>query len=74
MGLFDRIVSPTFTSEVILFGLPLDVCRDVVNGIGEEIKAGKRYVSGERYADILQAPYECVFREVHPDHLAQYVG
>ena len=70
IGLFHSFGHP----EVILFGLALDRCMTLVNVIGRQVKAGKRYQSGEEYADILQDPYKCAFRDVGRDHYRDYVG
>jgi hypothetical protein len=70
IGLFHTFQHP----EVIVFGLPLDVCASVVNGIGQNVKAGQRYLQGELYADILQDPYKCSFREVPRAQFIEYVG
>ena len=42
--------------------------------IGQEVKAGRRYGPGQGYADILQDPYKCVFREVNRCYYRDYVG
>lgn len=60
--------------EVILLGLPLQSCMSVLNVIGTEVKGGKRYEPGTAYSDILQEPYKCTFRQVHPSHYRNYVG
>lgn len=70
IGLYHSFMHP----EVILFGLPLETCMDLVNAIGTEIKAGKRYESEHDYDDILQAPYRCAFKEVHRCHYRDHVG
>lgn len=59
---------------MILLGLPLQRCTSLVNVIGTEIKAGIRYEPGGNYANILQEPYQCTFKEVHPNHYRNYVG
>jgi hypothetical protein len=69
-GLFHSFGHP----EVVVFGLPFERCMDVVNVIGEQVKAGSRYDSEHVYADILNDPYKCAFREVNPQHYRDYVG
>lgn len=59
--------------EMILLGLPLQSCMSVLNVIGTEIKAGMRYEPGHNYSGILQEPYRCTFKEVHPNHYRNYV-
>jgi len=70
IGLFHTFQHP----EVIVFGLPLEVCAGVINNIGQNVKAGQRYSSGELYADILQDPYKCAFRMVPQAQYTDYVG
>jgi hypothetical protein len=70
VGLFHSFQHP----EVLVFGLPFERCIDVVNVIGQEVQAGKRYEPGGEYADILEDPYRCVFREVDRQHYSDYVG
>jgi hypothetical protein len=70
IGLFHSFGHP----EIVLFGLPLDRCVSVVTVIGQQVQAGKRYQPGEEYADILQDPYKCMFRQVARQHYRDYVG
>jgi hypothetical protein len=70
IGLFHSFAHP----EVVLFGLPLDRCMTLVNVIGRAVQAGKRYQHGEKYADILQDPYKCAFRQVPRARYRDYVG
>jgi len=60
--------------EVIVFGLPLDICMRVVNAIGEQVRAGKRFTTDGEYDDILNAPYRCAFRPVEQKYYREYVG
>src|SRR5215470_10153226 len=70
IGLFHSFQQP----EVILFGLPFERCMDVVNVIGEQVKSGIHYDSERLYADILNDPYQCAFREVNRRYYREYVG
>jgi hypothetical protein len=70
IGLFHSFQHP----EVVVFGLPFQRCMDIVNVMGQEVQAGKRYGPGAEYTDILQDPYRCVFREVDRQHYSDYVG
>jgi len=69
-GLFQSFSHP----EVVVFGLTLDVCMSIVNGIGLQVKAGKRFESVGEYGDILNEPYKCAFRLVQPTHYREYLG
>jgi hypothetical protein len=70
IGLFHSHCHP----EVIIFGLKLDVCMALVNEIGGQIKAGKKYDVEEEYGDILSDPYKYAFRFVQPKHCHDYLG
>ena len=70
VGLFQSFAHP----EVILFGLPLERCTNIVNVIGTAVKEGKRYECKGTYTNILQEPYRCAFREVHESHYRDHIG
>jgi Domain of unknown function (DUF4262) len=70
IGLFHSFVHP----EIIVFGLKLDVCMNVINEIGQQVKSGKLFNAGEQYGDILSGPYKCAFREVQRKHYRDYLG
>jgi hypothetical protein len=69
VGLFHSFGHP----EVIIFGLPLERCVDIVNVIGKEVKAGKRFEPGY-YADILQDLFKCAFQAVDRQHYRDHVS
>ena len=60
--------------EIVIFGLPLKTCSQIVNAIGKSIKSGAKYQSKGSYPEILQDPYMCSFREVLRKHYGDYVG
>jgi hypothetical protein len=60
--------------EVILVGLPVTTCMEIVNVIGNQIKTGVRFEEDRDYADILRDPFKCAFREVQQEHYIDYVG
>jgi hypothetical protein len=70
IGLFLSYCHP----EVIIFGLNLDVCMALVNEIGRQVKAGKKYEVEGEYGDILAESYKCAFRFVQPSHYRDYLG
>ena len=70
IGLFHSYCHP----EVITFGLKLGVCKALVNAIGAQVKAGKKYDVEREYGDILSNPYKCAFRRVQPKHYHDYLG
>jgi hypothetical protein len=60
--------------EVILVGLPLETSMEIVNVIGNAVKSGVHFQAGQSYADILQDPFKCAFREVQKGRYKDYVG
>jgi len=70
LGVFHSFGHP----EIMISGLPLDTCTAIINEIGTTVRAGKRYESGEQYADILADSYKCAFREVRRRYYRDYVG
>ncbi|HTX76176.1 MAG TPA: DUF4262 domain-containing protein [Terracidiphilus sp.] len=70
IGLFHSFGHP----EIILFGLPIDVCMRAVNVIGIDIRNGMRYQPLAVYGRILSAPHSCCFREVDRKHYHEHVG
>jgi hypothetical protein len=69
IGLFRTFGHP----EVIMFGLPPDVMHQVINVIGTNIRAGKRYTAGPAYDDLIER-YSCTFRQVPKRHYPEYLG
>ena len=70
IGLFHSFGHP----EVMIVGLRRELCKDLVNVIGRQVKRGHRYDSEHLYTDILDGPYKCAFREVSRRHYREYVG
>jgi hypothetical protein len=68
-GLFHSFGHP----EVLVFGLALDNMQKIINNIGLEIRAGKRFDVGAEYFGML-ANYGCRFREVDTAHYRAYLG
>ena len=64
IGLFHTFGHP----EVIVVGLELETCMDVVSEIGKHIKNGKKYDADIEYDD------KCVFRTVDGKFYQDYVG
>jgi len=59
VGLFKTFNHP----EVVVFGLPLELSGEVINGIGADIQKGKVFESGQEYPEILEGVL-CTFRPV----------
>lgn len=70
VGMFHSFMHP----EVIIFGLPLDRCMAIVNEIGRAVQSGSSFASGKDYAEILEHPYKCAFRDVRRIFYRDYVG
>ena len=59
VGLFKTFNHP----EVVVFGLPLELSQEVINGIGADIQKSNVFQSGQEYPDILDGVL-CTFRPV----------
>jgi len=70
IGFFHTMKHP----EVILFGLPVETCMNVVNAMGLEIRKGMRFEAGRVYQGILNYPYLCCFKEVDQKCYRGHVG
>ena len=70
IGLFHTLGHP----EIILFGLPIDVCMRAVNRDRLDIRDGKRFQPMAVYDHILTPPHSCCFREVDRKHYHGHVG
>ena len=60
--------------EVILLGLPVKTCMEVVNVIGQQVKEGRHYESDHEYPDILANPFRCAFKNVQHSQYKDHVG
>jgi hypothetical protein len=70
IGLFHSFGHP----EVIVYGLKLENCMDVINEIGRQVKMGKHFEITSEYKDILTDPYQCAFRLVQLKCYGDYLG
>jgi len=70
IGLFHSFAHP----EVVVFGLDFNNCTKIVNEIGLQIRRGKRFHARQEYAEILNDPYRCSFRDVQRQHYRTYLG
>jgi len=69
VGLFKTFKHP----EIIIIGLKLDLAHILINNIGEDIKKGKRYESGQLYNNILD-DFKCLMFDVPKEKYKKYVG
>ena len=59
--------------EILVLGLEIKVMHQMINGIGDRVKEGTRFLSGQRYQDILSG-YDCLFAEVEEKYYRDYFG
>ena len=69
VGLFKNFRHP----EIIMFGLAPDVLHQILNGIGDQVRAGHSFPAPGVSSDVLEG-YECAFRDVAPGARAAYMG
>ncbi len=69
VGFWESLVAP----EVIVFGLERDLMHNMLWGMFDQIKAGKRLVDGERWSDLIEG-FDCISRPVHPTQMRAYLG
>lgn len=60
-------------AEVIVFGPPVRVIHQIINGIGEEIRSGKKFGHLDESGDVLDG-YNVCFRTVEKRHYRDYFG
>jgi hypothetical protein len=70
IGLYHTFGHP----EVIVLGLPVRTCQEIVNVIGKHVKEGTRYAADNDYAEILTGPFRCAFKRVCRNHYKNHVG
>lgn len=69
VGLFETFKHP----EVVVFGLPLELSGQVINGIGADIQKGKTFESGQEYPEILEGVL-CTYRPVLRQWYRPFLG
>ncbi len=68
-GLYMRFQHP----EIILCGLDDNQATYIINDIGDEVKAGRKFQLDEDCSDIFANNVKCRFRAVHPSQYGEYV-
>jgi hypothetical protein len=68
-GLFMRFQHP----EIILCGLDPETSRLIINGIGGQVKAGKKFEKEKSYSGIFGKGMKCQFRPVLFSNYGEYV-
>jgi len=69
IGMYQTLDRP----EVIIFGLAFDVMHPLINGIGQQIRAGNRFDDLDEAEDIVEG-YNVMFRSVLLRHYQEYFG
>jgi len=69
VGLFHTFQHP----EVLVYGLPQDRAHRILNDLADNLRAGRRYVAGGVYEDLLER-YSCTFRLIPPSHYREHLG
>jgi Domain of unknown function (DUF4262) len=59
--------------EVIVFGLPLETMHDILNEIGTQVGAERRFAPGEMASGIIEG-FDVAFRAVAPGARSAYMG
>ncbi|MBW2315549.1 MAG: DUF4262 domain-containing protein [Deltaproteobacteria bacterium] len=59
--------------EIVVVGPNLDVLHQLVNAVGEDVRAGRRFEAGQGYDGILSG-MRCEFREVHLANYGDFLG
>ena len=69
IGLFKNFKHP----EIVVFGLELDLMHFVINSVGDDIKAGKKFEIDGQYADLIDS-YSCIFKPVQRVWYEPFLG
>ena len=57
--------------EIILVGLDLDLCHQIINDISEQIRNGETYLNQKEYGDII-SNYNCYFLKMSSNNFDEY--
>src|SRR5919206_474259 len=69
IGLYKNFNHP----EIVVFGLNDDLMHSIINSIGEEVRAGKRFEIDGLYSDLIEA-YSCTFKPVNQVWYHPFLG
>ena len=69
IGLYRNFGHP----EIVVFGLDLELNASVINSVGDEIKAGKRFEIDGQYSDLIDE-YSCTFKPVNLVWYGAFLG
>lgn len=60
--------------ELLIVGLEIAPMHRLLNALGEEIRAGRRYAPGEVVSDLLEGSFDCVTVKVERTHYPEWLG
>ena len=60
-------------AEILIYGLRKDRAHQILNDLADNLRAGKRYVAGETYDDLLEG-LSCTFRIIPQTHYGEHLG
>jgi hypothetical protein len=69
VGLYKNFDHP----EIIVFGLNDEVAHFLINAIGDEVRAGKRFAAEGLYSDLIDT-YSCIFKPVNSVWYHDFLG
>lgn len=69
IGLFHTLGHP----EILIMGLPAEVAHQLINDMGDAIRAGERFEAGRRYDDIA-AGFPLAFVAMDERYYREYLG
>jgi hypothetical protein len=69
VGLYHSCQHP----EILIVGLKHELIHSIINNIGEAVKSGEQYCSGQYYPGLIGG-FDCYFVEVEKCHYPEYVG
>lgn len=69
IGLYKTFNHP----EIIVIGLSQDLSQSIINGIGEDIRNGITYSTGQYYREILEN-VQCLMLQVKKEHYRLHFG
>src|SRR5262245_50153786 len=69
IGLYQNFNHP----DLIVFGLIDELLHIVINSIGEDVRAGKRFEIDVKYPDLIDG-YSCIFKPVNTVWYSHFLG
>ncbi len=69
IGLYQNFDHP----EVVVFGLNAELMHSIINSVGNDIRAGKRFMDGRQYPELIDA-YSCIFKTVDVTWYYPFLG